>query len=44
MFATGGLSKQKVSADDVAKVAAMLLDQDSINGENIVIDAGYTSR
>ena len=44
MFATGGLPKQRMNINDIAKVVHMLLEQESINGSNIVIDGAYTAR
>lgn len=44
MFATGGLPKQRMNINDIVKVAHMLLEQESINGSNIVIDGAYTAR
>lgn len=44
MFATGGLPKQRMNINDIAKVAHMLLEQESMNGSNIVIDGAYTAR
>lgn len=44
MFATGGLPKQHIDPNDIANMVCLLLRQTCMNGENIVIDAGYTVR
>ena len=44
MFATGGLPKQHIDPNDIANMVHLLLRQTCMNGENIVIDAGYTVR
>lgn len=44
MFAVGGLPKQFVNSSDIATAVLFLLNQSSINGENLIIDAAYSSR
>ena len=44
MFATGGLPKQRMNVNDITKVVHMLLEQESMNGCNIVLDGAYTAR
>ncbi|MGI6256708.1 MAG: SDR family NAD(P)-dependent oxidoreductase [Anaerovoracaceae bacterium] len=44
MFSVGGLPKQYVDVADVVRVVSLLLKQQSMNGENVIIDAGYTVR
>ncbi len=44
MFSVGGLPKKYVNPLDIAETVLFLLNQSSINGENIIIDAAYSSR
>ncbi len=44
MFATGGMPKQHIDVEDVANLISFLLTQNSMNGENVVMDAGYSVR
>lgn len=44
MSVTAMLPKSKVSIDDVVKVIRMLSDNDSITGQCITVDGGYTAR
>lgn len=44
MFATGGLPRQHVDVNDVVHMISFLLSQESMNGENIIMDAGYSVR
>ena len=44
MFACGGLPKQYMNPLDIANLVMYLLNQESMNGENIVIDGGYSAR
>ena len=44
MYTTGGLPKQTVDKEDVAKAVEFLLTTHSMNGANIVPDAGYVVR
>lgn len=44
MFVSGGLPKQHIDPQDVAGMVSFLLQQTCMNGENVIIDAGYTVR
>ena len=44
MFACGGLPKQYMNPLDIANLVMYLLNQESMNGENIVIDGGERAR
>ncbi|WP_449077999.1 SDR family NAD(P)-dependent oxidoreductase [Ruminococcus sp.] len=44
MFASGGLPKQHIDPQDIAGMVSFLLQQTCMNGENVIIDAGYTVR
>lgn len=44
MFACGGLPKQHIDPEDIAGMVSFLLQQTCMNGENVIIDGGYTVR
>lgn len=44
MFASGGLPKQHINLQDIVGMVSFLLQQTCMNGENVIIDAGYTIR